>query len=71
MITRHTWANGACCFTVDSEELAQWMREHPSQLAGQPISTKIANYGLGGTRAAARKTNGFAVQAEIDRAVGK
>lgn len=67
MTTKHQIPNGGA-YTVDSEELAAWMKEHPSKLCDQPISTKIDNYGLGGNKAAARKTNGFAVQARIDGA---
>ncbi len=50
---------------VDGVALKQWLIDHPDNVTTKPWSTKIDSYGLGGNRAAARKTNGF----EIDRQI--
>ncbi len=56
-MTKHQLPNGAC-FTVDSEELARWMREHPSKLADQAISRGKDDYGIVGNRGS-RPSNDF------------
>lgn len=66
MIAKYQIPNGAC-YTVDSEELARWMKEHPSQLAGQPIATKIDNYGTGGNKAVSRRKNNFGIGREVGK----
>ncbi len=57
MIVRHSWCNGQVNFTVDSEELAAWMREHPSQLAEQAIFRGKAHYGIVGNMSARPNTD--------------
>lgn len=66
MITKHQLPNGTC-FTVDTDELAQWIKDHPSKLCDQPISTKIDNYGTGGNKAASRRRDNFGVKLRLER----